>query len=145
MFPDYCGRGIIEMEISEDLLCLFNAELVESQDSYVIEVPESEVQVGPLQQQSAYRVAMLPAQTTSETASHEGNKREQGSSEPPVKEGEELPVEIEDIGDQGDGIARVGPGYVVIVSDAELGDRVTVKITETRDNVAFADIVEGPY
>ena len=46
------------------------------------------------------------------------------------------------MGDQGDGIARVDRGYVVFVPDTELGDRVTVRITETRENVAFSEVVK---
>lgn len=133
------------MEISDDLLCLFNAEIEERQDSYVIEVPERELQLGLLHQQSPYRVAILPTQGTSETVSHEDQEQIHTGTEAPVEEGEEVDVEIESLGDQGDGIARVGPGYVVIVPDAERGDRVTVEITNTRDTVAFAEIVDGPY
>lgn len=65
------------------------------------------------------------------------------SSEPPVEEGELREVEIEDTGEKGDGIARVGPGYVVFVSDTKVGDRVTVRITQARDNFAFAEVVEA--
>jgi predicted RNA-binding protein with TRAM domain len=61
---------------------------------------------------------------------------------PPVSEGETRRLEIEDVGDQGDGLARVGPGYVVFVSDADVGDEPLVRITTVRENVAFADVVE---
>jgi len=60
---------------------------------------------------------------------------------PPVSEGETRRLEIEDVGDQGDGLARVGPGYVVFVSDADIGDEPLVRITTVRENVAFADVV----
>lgn len=133
------------MELSDDLLCLFNAKVEERGDSYVIEVQERELNLGVLQQQSPYRVAILPTQRTSKTVSHDDETHSHTRSEAPVEEGEEVDVKIESLGDQGDGIARVGPGYVVIVPDAEPGDRVTVEITNTRDTVAFADIVDGPY
>jgi predicted RNA-binding protein with TRAM domain len=58
-----------------------------------------------------------------------------------VSEGEVLEVDIEDMGRQGDGIARIGPGYVVFVSDTNVGDRVRVRITSTRENFAFAEPV----
>jgi len=51
-------------------------------------------------------------------------------------------VTIEDVGEQGDGIARVGRGYVIIVADAELGDHVVIEVTNVRQSVAFADVVE---
>lgn len=61
---------------------------------------------------------------------------------PPVTEGETLRVQIEDVGDQGDGLARVGPGYVVFVPDTEIGQRPLVRVTTVRENVAFAEVVE---
>ena len=64
-------------------------------------------------------------------------------SGPPVQEGELREVEIEDIGDQGDGIARVERGYVIIVPETDEGDRVTIEITNIRENVAFGKVVES--
>jgi predicted RNA-binding protein with TRAM domain len=49
-------------------------------------------------------------------------------------------VTIETNGDQGDGIAKVERGYVVIVPEAETGDEVTVEITHVCANVAFAQV-----
>jgi predicted RNA-binding protein with TRAM domain len=68
--------------------------------------------------------------------------RRRGPDEPPVETGELREVEIEDLGEQGDGLARVGPGYVVFVPDAGVGERVRVRITDVRDNFAFAEIAE---
>jgi predicted RNA-binding protein with TRAM domain len=59
-----------------------------------------------------------------------------------VEVGEQRNVEIEDLGEQGDGITRVERGFVVIVPDTELGERVSVKIESVRDSVAFASVVE---
>ncbi|OPY25924.1 MAG: translation initiation factor IF-2 subunit beta [Methanobacterium sp. PtaU1.Bin242] len=59
----------------------------------------------------------------------------------PLNEGEEYDVKIEDLGRDGDGIARV-EGFVVFVSGAKVGDEVKIKITTTRRNFAFAEIVE---
>lgn len=66
----------------------------------------------------------------------------QSANQPPVSEGETRRLEIEDMGDQGDGLARVGPGYVVFVSGVEVGDEPLVRITTVRENVAFAEVVE---
>ena len=52
---------------------------------------------------------------------------------------------IETVGEQGDGIAKVERGYVVIIPGGQPGDEPTVKIDQVRDNVAFASIVDtGP-
>jgi len=59
-----------------------------------------------------------------------------------VTEGETRTVEIEDIGDQGDGITRVERGFVIIVADTEKGEQVRIKIDTVQENVAFATEVE---
>ncbi len=59
----------------------------------------------------------------------------------PLNEGEEYDVKIEDVGRDGDGIARI-EGFVVFVTGAKIGDEVKIKITSTRRNFAFAEIVE---
>lgn len=62
--------------------------------------------------------------------------------EPPVDRGEELVVDIESIGDQGDGIARVDRGYVIIVPDTDKGERVRINVTSVKQNVAFGEVVD---
>ena len=51
-------------------------------------------------------------------------------------------MDIEDIGEQGDGIARVERGFVVVVPDTEQGERITIEITDVRENVGFAEVVD---
>jgi predicted RNA-binding protein with TRAM domain len=131
------------MDIPDQLRCLFSATLEERDGSYVVEVPKQEIRRGDIQQNETYRVAVLPSPSTTETVNAgEEAQFEPEPQEPPVTEGERRTVEIEDIGDQGDGITRVERGFVVIVSDTEQGERVTIEITDVRENVAFADVVE---
>lgn len=61
--------------------------------------------------------------------------------EAPAEEGETREVEIEDLGDQGDGIARIDSGYVVFVPNTTLHERVTVEITDARDTMAFGEVI----
>lgn len=131
------------MEISDKLRTLYAAD-VEAQDvSYVVEVPEQEIRLGDIQEGETYRVAILPAGSTDETSGTEGDTlRERSPPKPPVEKGEQRTVEIEDIGDQGDGITRVERGFVVIVPDTKQSERVTVEITDVRTNVAFAEVIE---
>ena len=49
---------------------------------------------------------------------------------------------IEILGDAGDGIARVEHGYVIIVPNTDVGERVRIEITDARENVGFANVVE---
>jgi predicted RNA-binding protein with TRAM domain len=127
------------MEISDDLLCLYSAEVTERDGSYAVDVPVSEVALGSVQTDTSYRVALISTPETEDPEQPGGDER---PDQPPVDEGEIREVKIEDIGSQGDGIARVDRGYVVFVSETKPGDRVTIRITETRENVAFAEVVQ---
>ncbi|MFB6352791.1 MAG: TRAM domain-containing protein [Halobacteriales archaeon] len=130
------------MEIPDELLCLFSARIDRRDGSHVIEVPASEFDLGGLEEGSVYRVALLPG-------ADEGRGRQPGRGraehrEPPVDVGDVREVEIENLGDQGDGIARVDRGYVVIVPGTDVGDRVTVEIEEIHANFAIASVVDEP-
>jgi len=57
-----------------------------------------------------------------------------------LNEGEQIKVRIEDIGKQGDGIARVR-GLIVFVAGAKPGDEVEVRIVRLGKNCAFAEKV----
>ena len=59
----------------------------------------------------------------------------------PINEGEEYDVKIEDTGRDGDGITRI-EGFVVFVSGAKVGDEVKIRITSTRRNFGFAEVVD---
>jgi predicted RNA-binding protein with TRAM domain len=131
------------MKISDQLRCLFSATVEERDESYVVEGPEQEIRLGDVQPGETYRVAVLPSPSTGEANDTDTEpERERGPPKPPVEEGEQRTVEIEDIGDQGDGITRVERGFVVIVPDTEQGERVAVDITDVRENVAFAEVVK---
>lgn len=131
------------MELSDQLRCLFSAPVEERDDAYVVEIPEQEIQIGDVHRGETYRIALLRAIGDSDRDETQVDSQyDHGSPVPPVEEGETRTVEIEDLGDQGDGITRVDRGFVVIVPDTELGERVTVEITDVQETVAFADVVE---
>ncbi len=69
------------------------------------------------------------------------NTYRRGDYSAPVNVGEEYKVKIEDLGRDGDGIARV-EGFVIFVPGASVGEEVKIKITATRRKFAFAEIVE---
>lgn len=126
--------------MDENLLTVFSGRVEERVGSLVVEVPEREVDLGTLEPGETYRVALLSK--AGQSSGEAPPVSEPSEPETPVAEGDVVEVEIEDLGDQGDGIARVGPGYVVIVPDTTTGERVSVEITEARENVAFAEVVE---
>ncbi|SDJ69079.1 Predicted RNA-binding protein, contains TRAM domain [Halovenus aranensis] len=136
------------VEIPDSLRSLFTATVEEQEGKYVIEVPKSEIENEAARPGSTYRVAVLPhAVETDSTETSDTNEaapdREPGPPEPPVDEGERREVTIESVGDQGDGIAKVERGYVVIVPGARPGDQPTIEIDQVKKNVAFATVVEG--
>ena len=131
------------MEIPDQLRSLFSANVEERDRSYVVEIPKREVEVGEIQKDKTYRVALLPSLSTKQANDAEVEPQpEQSPQKPPVEEGEQRTVEIENIGDQGDGITRVERGFVVIIPDTEQGERVTIEIADVRENVAFAEVIE---
>lgn len=131
------------MDIPDQLHCLFSATVDERDDSYVVKVPAHEIRHGDLQSGEMYRVALLASPSNDGSEQREpDSQHERRPPKPPVEVGEQRTVEIEDIGDQGDGITRVERGFVVIVPDTEQGERVTIEITDVRETVAFADVVE---
>jgi predicted RNA-binding protein with TRAM domain len=147
------------MDVPDNLLCVFSARVEEQRDSYVIEVPKHEITNGAVEPGAVYRTALLAtateadessssaARTKTDASTDERRQRtetgpDREASGPPVEEGEVREVEIEGIGDQGDGIARVERGYVIIVPETEEGERVTIEITNVRENVAFSEVVE---
>lgn len=51
----------------------------------------------------------------------------EAAPQPPVAEGETRTIEIEGLSEQGNGVARVDRGFVVIVLEADVGERVRIK------------------
>ncbi len=116
------------------------------EDNYVVEIPRREVETGEIEAGNTYRVALIEREIDAETGSESSGKAgTPPEPQPPVEINETRYVEIEDIGKQGDGIARVERGYVIIVPDAEVGERVKVEITEVKSNFAVGEIVEESF
>jgi len=128
------------LEISNELLCLFSADVTEVDGRYVVELPRREIETGAVEPGETYRVALIEP----EEVESEGETPSEPSSDepqPPVEPGEIRYVEIEDIGKQGDGIARVERGYVIIVPGTEVGDRVKIEVTEVKSNFAVGEAI----
>jgi len=142
------------MELPDDLLALYAAEIEVRDGEPSIAIPDRELEIGDLAVGDRYRIAVLPPRAEESSEDTDPQRVDRGTAVgsgpedrrnggPPVSEGEVCEVEIEDVGDQGDGIARIGPGYVVFVPETDVGDRVTAEITQARENFAFAEVVEG--
>jgi predicted RNA-binding protein with TRAM domain len=137
-------------EIPESLQSLFTSQIEEHNGRYLLEIPKGEIENGAINPSEPHRVAILNQDTISSPQQNDTEQRgqetdteqaKQGDS-PPVEEGEHRTVTIDNVGEQGDGIARVERGYVVIVPEAKPDDTVEIEIENVRENVAFADVIE---
>ena len=63
------------------------------------------------------------------------------TSTAPLEEGETHHVEIEEMGEEGDGIAYV-EGFVLVVPETEITDAVDVEVRDVRDSYAIGEVVE---
>jgi predicted RNA-binding protein with TRAM domain len=137
------------VEIPDSLRSVFSATVQEQDGTYVLEVPSGELEHEAITLGETYRVAILDAPATTgrstepaERADESRRNGHRGPPEPPVEEGEIREVTIETVGDQGDGIAKVERGYVVIVPGTQPGEQPTIRIDDVRQNVAFASVID---
>jgi predicted RNA-binding protein with TRAM domain len=155
------------LEIIDKVQSLFTAKIEEVDDGYAVKIPTNEIDLGTLEADGQYKFAIIrddqvEAETNSATASGDTRRTSQRShrtqqqhtsselssthgeqQQPPVQEGEQLQVEIENVGEEGDGVAKVDRGYVVMVEGASVGDKPIVNIENVQPNVAFASVVEN--
>ena len=59
----------------------------------------------------------------------------------PVSTGDSVEVDVVDVGDEGDGIAKVD-GYTLFVPGAEVGTTIEVRVTDVKPRFGFAERVE---
>ena len=69
-----------------------------------------------------------------------GSREGSGSSPKPVEMGKEYEVEVSEISNRGDGIARV-QGFVIFVPGAKAGQKTKIRITSIGNRFAKAEIV----
>jgi len=136
------------MKMSDTLRTLYTESIEQDGDDYYIRVPEQEVDAETVTVGDTYRIALLDCiemETDNAPEATAGSDSQPPtnpvSTGPPVEQGETREVEIENLGDQGDGIAKIDQGYVVIVPETDVGERVTVEIETVQENVAFARVV----
>lgn len=75
------------------------------------------------------------------SASTEAKSYMSQPSNVPVEEGEQYHVEIEELGEEGDGIGYVS-GFVVFVPETEIGDTVEIEIEQVHESFAIASVLE---
>ncbi|SDY63219.1 TRAM domain-containing protein [Halopenitus persicus] len=138
-------------EIPDSLRLLYETTLEKRDGQYTISIPKEIVDGSSLTTDDVYRVALLASAkeaqdeaASSERATNDNDSNRNGNDTPPVEEGEVRSVTIDTLGDQGDGIAKVERGFIVIVPGTQPGDIADVKITDVKNSVAFAEPVADP-
>lgn len=139
------------MKIDDGLLTLFHGQVTTSEDTYRIQIPESEVESGALTEDDIYRVAMLQVGEEAGSSTNSIKERQPKDNEitetqeprPPVSEGEHRSVHIESEGEEGDGVAFIDTGYAVFVPGVQVGEDIEVRIETVHDRYAFAEPVNG--
>ena len=130
------------VEIPDRLEYLFTATIEKDDDSYHIEVPQDALDMGTVSAGETYRTVILGNSQLSESQSQQKQPSAESTPTPPVNTGDVREVTIETLGDQGDGIAKIERGYVLIVPGARPDDEVTVEVTDVRENFAFTTVYE---
>jgi predicted RNA-binding protein with TRAM domain len=140
------------VEIPDSLRCVFSTTVRERDGTYVVDIPSEEIDREAVTPGETYRIAIFEAPATTEHEEqdsqhpdHAQRPHQTHPPEPPVEEGEIRDVTIETVGDQGDGIAKVDRGYVVIVPGTQPSEQPTVKIEQVQQNVAFAGVVDPDH
>lgn len=152
--------GRLMASIPSTLQAFFTGNIDKDAESgeYHLSIPEAEVEQGSLDTDEPYQVAVFDQSndtgsletstastdtkqksvTTSSIASNSGQSQPRNGSEPPVSEGETISdVTIESLGEEGDGVATVGDGFVLIIEDVDVGDTVDVYVETVLSTVAF--------
>lgn len=127
------------VEISDNLRTVFTGTIERRDDTYVVEIPDDEVAHGTISPEAVYRIALLETVDDGRRIDSRPNTVE---GTPPVTEGDQRTVTIEAVGSEGDGIAKVERGYVIIVPDSDPGEEVAVEIERVTPTVAFAEVID---
>lgn len=141
------------LEVPGKVQSIYTAEVVKRDDEFVVEVPSRELELGDVDPGEIVQVALVTSPNTNSEAARnissgqvrkrqESSDQEQEVDDPPVSEGEMLEVTIESVGDQGDGVAKVDRGYVLIVPGASPGEQPVVRVETVKENVGFAEVVQ---
>lgn len=130
--------------VPDSLRSLFTAVLRERNGTHTVEIPADEITQGAIEVGETYRVALIGTSSRSPATTSTGAETpfEESAESPPVSEGEVREVEISTTGSQGDGIAKVERGFVIIVPEGNVGETPTVRINDVQSNVAFAEIIK---
>jgi len=132
------------ISMHSELSCLFSS-LVEADDkSHFIMLPSQELISLDIDTDATYRVLFLPKLPGEKSPPGESLSPSIVSSTPDALAtvGDIYEVLVEDIGNKGDGIARIGPGYIIFIPKTDIGHKVKIKINSVTNRCAFAEVIE---
>ena len=100
-----------------ELSCLFSSLVEADDESHFIMLPSQELISLDIDTNATYRVLFLPKSPEEKSPPDESLSPSTASlsSDALVTIGDIYEVLVEDIGNEGDGIARIGPGYIIFI------------------------------
>ena len=129
------------VSIPASLKAVISGTVTERNGEYVIELPPSEIELDGIRTGETYRVAIHEHGEPNGDQQKAAPQRTSRPPEPPVQAGDIVDVTVEAVGDEGDGIAKVDRGYVLIVPGGRPGDELSVRVERVHENVGFASVV----
>jgi 23S rRNA (uridine2552-2'-O)-methyltransferase len=117
-------------------------ELLDSGGDFVVKVfqgPDLEDLRGDVEEEFKYVRTMSPDASRDESS--EVYLVARGRITAPVREGDRLEVTIEDVGSEGDGVAKV-ENYTLFVPGTEEGETVEIRVDEVKPRFGFAERVD---
>ena len=67
-------------------------------------------------------------------------RNDRSGQAPPVREGDEVDVKIDAIGEKGDGLTKIN-GFVMFVPDVKAGEHVRIKVKKVLNKVGFGEVI----
>ncbi len=127
-----------------ELSCLFSSLVEADDESHFIMLPSQELISLDIDTNATYRVLFLPKLPGEKSPPDESLSPSTASpsSDALVTIGDVYEVLVEDIGNKGDGIARIGPGYIILIPKTDIGHKVKIKINSVTSRCAFAEVIE---
>ena len=127
-----------------ELSCLFSSLVEADDESHFIMLPSQELISLDIDTNTTYRVLFLPKLPGEKSLPNKSLSPSIISppSDTLVTIGDIYEVLVEDIGNEGDGIARIGPGYIIFIPKTDIGHKVKIKINSVTNRCAFAEVIE---
>lgn len=120
------------MQSLSELVCAFTTRVFKQDEDLVVTIPKSECRMNNISSGDTVKVVLLDQENTNNPVAKEDTST-------PVSEGDVLDVDVISVGNKGDGVAKIASGFVIFIPGGNVGETVTVEITEVAGSYAKAE------